>query len=122
MANLNESELKNISFPDCEVISFKATNLELECWLNGIYLDHRGMIEAPTCLRFSNWKHLKIERFNARGENPISLSIEEAGILRDICECSLQMEEAFLAGFEHHSGQWQRYKFQSPQISVTITS
>lgn len=92
----------------------------LEIHIDGIYIDSRGMVNAPVHVVISDWKHASIDRFDSTGANPIELKLSQCGELREICEWSVVNSGLLLAGFERGSGHWQQFNFSHPNIEIKI--
>ena len=120
MTRIPKSQLSEISFPDCLIEYFEMSAFLLKCILDGIFIDSRGMVNAPVCIRITNWKNASIERYDSCGENPINLELTDSGVLREICEWNVTNSKLSFAGFERQSGQWQRYIFLNADIDVHI--
>tara|TARA_R110002111_G_scaffold256979_4_gene324807 strand:- start:10387 stop:10755 length:369 start_codon:yes stop_codon:yes gene_type:complete len=120
MTVIPKSQLSEISFPDCVIDYFEKSAFHLECKLDGIYIDSRGMVNAPVYITITNWKNASIERFDSSGANPIQLDLTDSGSLREICEWDVTNTKISFAGFERQSGQWQHYRFSYADIDVHI--
>jgi hypothetical protein len=114
--------LQSVSFPDCLVTSFRLTDSEFDCHLDGIYLPGRKLLAADVRLVIRNWKSCSVSRFNLEDDGSQLLQPCESGELKDICECCLARSHASIAGFERYSGCWQTYEFTSATVTVEILS
>ncbi len=118
MTIIPENELASVSFPDRQIIEFKLTNSSFECKLDGFHTDRLGLVRSPVRISISAWQQAAVERFDVAGENAMELSLEHSGALREICECEFTADRASFSGFEKQTGQWQRYTFSSPVVTV----
>lgn len=120
MTSIPNHQLSEISFPDCEITHFEISDTRLECDLDGMHLISRGLVEAPIRLVISHWQTVIVERSDATGANPVRLDMQNAGALREICECKFSQGDASIAGFDRQSGHWLQFIFSSADISVDI--
>lgn len=112
------NQLNQVSFPDCEVSLFEASSSQLVILIDGIFIDNRGMFDSSVKIVISNWTSAMCERFDSNGANPTTIDTSNSGVLGDICEWRINDDKLEFAGFEKHSGLWQRYTILNADINI----
>ncbi len=125
MKSIPQDQLKQISFPDCDITLFRLSPYHLEMRLNGVFQEGCGLVDAPVHVVVSGWSHASITRYNSTWAEPYvhipaRLDLCECGELKDICEWNVTNSVLSFSGFEKFSGQWQEFVFSNASIEIRI--
>ncbi len=115
---LNESIMRNLSFPDFEVkkMEFSSREKTLIIFVGGAWLDrNEGSELGKGILFFNDWESLSIRRFDPLKEK---WSVDEFPIeqLRDICDFKFIDSTIYLCGFGKEKGQWIEWKIVNAKM------
>ncbi|MCH9633569.1 MAG: hypothetical protein S4CHLAM7_02970 [Chlamydiae bacterium] len=118
---LDESLIKQLSFPDClvERMDFNPKKKELIIYVQGGWLDiDAGIKFKRTVLSFSQWEKLSIRKFDSRQEKWESLKAEKAEFLTDIPEIKIFDSTVKLSGFSNSTGFWIEWCFSNVKVQI----
>ncbi|MBA2116630.1 hypothetical protein [Bremerella alba] len=120
MTEIPASKISMVSFADYEIINLLLKEDSFSCTLGGCYIKGEGSVDSDVTLRIDDWTSLQITRYDESGENPRTVTVAEAGQIREICESRLSEESAVISGFNVSTGHWQTFEFLCPTLSITV--
>ena len=124
MKFLTADDIRNLSFPDTEVITFK---LDLDKKLFEVNTIDAYVGETPggreiqyVSLKISRFESVKIEEFKDNAAAQINFNPDFG--LRDICEFIFEGRNVVLKGFSKARGYWTEYLFTGGKLTVSYNS
>lgn len=119
MKILDETTMKNLSFPDFEVekIEFSSEEKKLKIYIEGAWLDLNGGCQLGRgILYFNDWEDFSINRFDPQTEKWSHINASDVDPLKDICEVKFSDTFICLYGFGKQIGHWLEWKIQKAKM------
>ena len=120
--NLKFEQLKDLSFPDFNVINAQLNLIEklLKIEVEGAWLEtnNRGKELGVCTLLFYSWNNFTLKTFDSINNEWNIITLNNFEPLKDICEFECVQEKVFIKGFGAKSKLWIEYELDAPKFDL----